>query len=125
MKKVSGIRLTKALLNAVESINATTIYEVSSFVPFSMMDAETLEQMKQSEKATNEEAEKAEQQRQKYLVSGEEAKVLEAKSKVSAKFHKQRQKAMMVEEERGERATTSAEGEGTEATIGATKTEET
>lgn len=46
-------------------------------------------------------------------------------SKVSAKFHKQRQKATMVEEERGERATTSAEGEGTEATIGATKTEET
>ena len=31
----------------------------------------------------------------------------------------------MVEEERGERATTSTEGEGTEATIGATKTEET
>ena len=49
LKKVGGIYLTKALLTAVESINAKTTYKVSSLIPFSTMDAETLEQMKQSE----------------------------------------------------------------------------
>ena len=54
LKIISGMRLTKALLNAVGSINAKTTHEVSSFIPFSTMDAETLEQMRQSEKAAKE-----------------------------------------------------------------------
>ena len=50
----------------------------------------------------NEEAEKAEQQRQKYLVSGEEAKVLEAKFLQSFTNNDKKQRWLKKNKEKGQ-----------------------
>ena len=101
LKKISGMQLRKSLLDAVESINATTIHE-GSFIPFSTMDAETLEQMKQSDKAANEQMKQSEKEEANAREEARKVRREEASQTANeeAELLRQKQKQLVSEEEK-------------------------